>query len=87
MLAGTYRVYAQWASYPNRATNVYYTINHSGGGSPTTVGPFDQTTNSGTWIDIGGVPFTFSAGTGSVVVTDAANGIVTADAVKFEPVP
>jgi hypothetical protein len=87
MPAGTYRVYVQWAAYTNRATNVYYTINHFGGS--TVVGPFNQTLNSGTWIDLGGGTqvFTFSAGTGSVVVTDNANGVVAADAIKWQPVP
>jgi hypothetical protein len=87
MPAGTYRVYVQWAAYTNRATNVYYTINHFGGS--TVVGPFNQTLNSGTWIDLGGGTqvFTFSEGTGSVVVTDNANGVVVADAIKWQPVP
>jgi hypothetical protein len=53
------------------------------------VGPFNQTLNSGTWIDLGGGTqvFTFSEGTGSVVVTDNANGVVVADAIKWQPVP
>jgi len=87
MPAGNYRIYAQWAATSNRGTNVSYTIHHNGG--PTVVGPFNQRLNSGTWIDLGGGTqiFPFSAGTGSVVVTDNANGIVVADAIKWQPVP
>lgn len=87
MPAGTYKVYARWAAYSNRATNVYYTISYDGGSSD--VGPFDQTQNSGTWIDLGQgtTTYPFAAGSGSVVVTDNANGKVCVDAVKWEPQP
>ena len=87
MPTGTYRVYAQWTATANRGTNINYTINHSGGS--TVVGPFNQQINSGTWIDLGGgtQTFNFSAGTGSVVLTDNANGKVCADAIKWEPAP
>jgi hypothetical protein len=83
MPAGTYNVYAQWSSNTNRGTDIYYTIYHSGGDD--TVGPFDQTVNGGTWVVIG--TYSFAAGNGSVVLTDDANGVVAADAIKFEEVP
>jgi hypothetical protein len=83
MPGGTYNVYVQWSSYTNRATNVYYTVNRSGGSD--VVGPFDQKANGGTWVLLG--TFSFDGGDGSVVVTDNVNGVLTADAIKWEPQP
>ena len=86
MPAGTYKVYARWVSYSNRGI-VNYTINDSSG--PIVAGPFDQTQDSGIWVDLGmgTQTFTFNAGSGSVVLKDDTTGVIIADAIKWEPVP
>ena len=78
--AGEYSIYAWWVDSTNRATNAPYTINYNGGSETVTV---NQETMGGTWNYLG--TYTFSAGTsGSVVLSDNANGLVVADAIKFE---
>lgn len=74
---GTYEVFAWWAQSSNRATNAPYTIAHAGG---TTTVRVDQTTNGGGWYSLG--QFAFDAGAGSVVLSNDANGIVIADAIR-----
>ncbi|NOU66290.1 hyaluronate lyase [Paenibacillus sp. LMG 31461] len=82
--AGTYKVYMWWPSHTNRATNAQVDILHAGVTSTVTI---DEQQNGGQWNLLG--TYTFDAGTsGNVKVrNDGANGYVTADAVKFEPVP
>jgi hypothetical protein len=81
--AGIYDVYAfvpkcHAIPCPN-ATNAPYTINYDGG--PDTVN-VDQTVNDGKWHLLGTYPF--AAGTsGYVQLSDNADGIVVADAVRF----
>jgi hypothetical protein len=76
---GTYSVYAWWSSYKTRATNAKYTINHSGGSDVVQV---SQKANGGKWNLLG--TYEFVAGTsGSVVLSDDANGEVVADAVRI----
>jgi hypothetical protein len=80
--AGEYRVYAWWNSYTNRATDAPYTINYDGGSDTIDV---DQQVNGGQWNLLGTYPF--AAGTsGYVVLSDNANGVVIADAIKLESV-
>lgn len=77
--SGQYDVYLYWTSHDNRASNVPVTIHHDSGQLSQTV---NQQTNGGKWNLLG--RYTFSAGTGSVVIsTTATNGYVIADAVLF----
>ncbi|MNR03674.1 Xanthan lyase precursor [compost metagenome] len=82
--AGTYKVYMWWPSHENRATNVLVDILHAGITDTVTI---DEQQNGGQWNLLG--TYSFAAGTtGNVKVrNDGANGYVTVDAVKFEPVP
>jgi hypothetical protein len=88
-LGGSYRVY-EWHGWRGRdsssyleATNVPCTVTHAKG---TTKISIDQSKNAGKWNLLG--TFTFNPGTtGSVKITNQANGYVIADAFKFEYVP
>lgn len=78
--AGEYSVYAWWVDYTNRATNAPYTINYDGGSEVVIV---NQKIRGGTWNYLG--TYTFAAGTsGSVTLADDTDGLVVADALKFE---
>jgi hypothetical protein len=77
--AGDYRVYARWTADIDRATNASYTINYDGGSEQVTV---DQQASGDRWILLG--TYRFAVGTsGSVVLTDNANGVVIADAIMW----
>ncbi|WP_170109567.1 N-acetylmuramoyl-L-alanine amidase [Melghirimyces profundicolus] len=79
---GTYRVYAQYQAYTDRASNAPYTIHHQSGTSTVKV---DQRVNGSQWVDLG--TYNFEQGTGSkVILSDNADGIVVADAIKLERV-
>jgi alpha-L-rhamnosidase len=79
-VAGSYRVYAWWTSYSNRATNAPYTIYYNGGNQTVTV---NQETGGGQWNLLG--TYSFLAGTvGYVKLSNNANEYVIADAVEFE---
>lgn len=63
-----------------RASNAVYTVNHAGGVTPVTV---DQRQSGGEWVLLG----TFALDVASeVVLSDAANGYVIADAIRAIPV-
>ncbi|WP_404310490.1 golvesin C-terminal-like domain-containing protein [Neorhodopirellula lusitana] len=81
-VAGTFEVFANWTSHPNRATNAPFEVVHEGG---TTLVTIDQTQNGGVFQSLG--TFTFAAGqSGSIAITTAgANGYVIADAVRLVP--
>ena len=77
---GDYHVYAKWTAHSNRASNATYTVNHAGGVTPVTV---DQRQTGGEWVLLG----TFALDVASeVVLSDAANGYVIADAIRAIPV-
>ncbi|MEZ5616462.1 MAG: RHS repeat-associated core domain-containing protein [Rhodocyclaceae bacterium] len=76
---GQYRVYAKWTAHANRATNAQYTVSHQGGQDTQTV---DQRTNGGAWNLLG--TYTFDTA-GAVSLSDAGDGYLIADAVKFVP--
>lgn len=80
--AGTYQVYARWASDINRATNAVIAVEHAGGRTEQTV---NQQINGGQWVLLGS--FNFAAGTNPaqyvIIKNDGANGFVIADAVRF----
>jgi RHS repeat-associated protein len=77
---GQYRVYARWTAHANRATNAQYTVSHAGGQDTLTV---NQQANSGAWNLLG--TYTFDTA-GAVSLSDAGDGYLIADAVKFVPV-
>jgi hypothetical protein len=78
--AGDYSVYAWWVNYTNRATNAPYTISYNSGSETVRV---NQQEMGGTWNYLG--TYTFATGTsGSVVLSDDADGQVIADAIKWE---
>ncbi|MDP2923941.1 MAG: xanthan lyase, partial [Candidatus Omnitrophota bacterium] len=78
--SGTYEVFARWTSYSNRATNAKYTItNHTGSSAPVEV---NQQANNGVWMSLGKHSFQ-AGGTAQISLSDNANGIVIADAVKL----
>ncbi|MEO3430533.1 RHS repeat-associated core domain-containing protein [Pelagibius sp. CAU 1746] len=74
-----YKIETRWVTRDNRATNAPYTVNHAGGNDTI---PVDQAVTWGTWVSLGSylIP---GDGSGSVVLTDQANGVVQADAVRL----
>jgi len=81
-VATTYAVHARWTVAPEHASNAPYTVHHAAGA--TTVA-MNQKVSGGEWNLLG----VFSLAPGQdhrVVLTDAADGVVVADAVKFLPV-
>lgn len=78
-VGGFYDVYAWWSVHSNRPTNAPYTINYFGGATTIRI---NQEVNGGQWNWLG--KFYFSAGTtGFVSLSDDANDIVIADAVRL----
>ena len=76
-----FEVYAKWRAYTDYATDATYTVHHAGG---STQKSFNQRQNGGTWMPLG--TFTFDPGGGHrVEITDQANGVVVADAVRLDP--
>ena len=77
--AGDYRVYAWWTAGIERATDAPYTIYYDGGSEEIRV---NQKENGSRWILLGTYPF--APGTsGSVVLSDDADGVVIADAIMW----
>lgn len=82
--AGKYEV-CVWSPLKNSATTIQYTVNHAAGATPVSV---DQRYYGGRWYRLG--DFDFSAGQGSVVLTNHAGStgkVVMADAVKITKWP
>jgi hypothetical protein len=77
--AGHYRVYAWWTAYSDRATDAPYTIYYDGGSEKIRV---NQQENGSRWILLGTYPFAGGT-TGSVVLSDDADGVVIADAIMW----
>lgn len=79
---GRYEVFARWTSGPNRASNAAYLVTNAAGASTVNV---DQRSNGGGWQSLG--TFSFSDRTNQgVQLSDKADGIVIADAVRWVPV-
>ncbi len=77
--AGAYEVFARWTSGSNRASSALYVVTHAAG--PTSVS-VDQRTNGGEWQSLG--IFGFRPGSDEhVTLSDKADGIVIADAVRW----
>jgi hypothetical protein len=80
--SGVYEVFARLtdSSSSNRAFNAKYSINYSAGSKEISI---NQHSNGGAWISLG--RYYFDIGTsGSVVLSDDADNVVLADAMKFE---
>ena len=78
---GDYAVYVSYKSFSNSTTDACYTVYHMGGQTEVHV---NQRMSGGTWVYLG--TFTFDEGeSGYVKLTNhsAAEGIVSADAVRF----
>src|SRR5262249_45319111 len=73
--AGKYEVFARWSSGPNRATNATYDIN----GNQVSR---SQKDNGGSWQSLGSFDFLPGKNQG-VRLTDKADGVVVADAIRF----
>jgi hypothetical protein len=78
--AGSYSVQLRWTAHANRASNVPVDIEHSAGIATHSV---DQRSSGGQWVPLG--TYAFAAGTGGslLIRTEATNGYVVADAVRF----
>jgi len=77
--AGRYEVFARWTAGPNRATNANYQVNSNAGTVSVAV---NQKSNGGAWQSLGSFDFQPGKSQG-VVVTDKADGVVVADAIRF----
>jgi glucose/arabinose dehydrogenase len=88
---GLYRVSATWSSDANRATNAPFVIRD---GSTILdqvrinqeLDPDDYSADGGVWKNLGG-PYLISSGTIEVLLTNAANEYVIADAIRIERLP
>jgi hypothetical protein len=78
---GSYEVFARWTSGPNRASNATYVVTGASGPAAVSV---DQRSNGGAWRSLGVYSFSGGAGQG-VQLSDKADGVVVADAVRFTP--
>jgi len=76
---GSYEVFAKWTSHSSRASNAPYTINAYGSNEVVEV---NQRENGGEWVSLGEHDF-LRGGDHSVKLSNYANGIVIADAVKL----
>ncbi len=86
----TYRVAATWPSHSNRATNARFDVLQGssviGGGTVNQqIAPNDFVASNTVWENLG-ADLTVSGSTLVVRLTNAADGIVGADAVRIEPV-
>jgi N-acetylmuramoyl-L-alanine amidase len=77
--AGRYAVFAQWSGGPNRASNATYQVNSAAGAANVAV---NQKTNGGSWQSLGTFDFAPNKSQG-VVLTNKADGVVVADAIRF----
>ncbi|GAA3561375.1 exo-alpha-sialidase [Kribbella ginsengisoli] len=86
---GRYEVLVSYTADPNRASNAKYAVRHATGTTTVTVNQRVRATpdnRTGEWLPLG--IFTFKAGlAGYVQLTDAADGFVIADAVRFRRQP
>jgi hypothetical protein len=76
--AGSWEVFARWTSGSNRATNAPYTVNHALG---STVVRANQEVNGGVWVSLG--VYSFNAKAASIMLSDKANDVVIADAIRL----
>jgi RHS repeat-associated protein len=75
----SYEIFARWTADTLRASDARYTISHAGG---TTVVNRNQKLQSGQWVSLG--TYVMAPGAGhKIQLSDHANGVVVADAVKL----
>lgn len=82
---GRYEVLVSYSAGTNRATNATYTVHHDGGSTPIAVNQQvagAPEPRSGEWASLGVFPFRGGID-GHVILTDAADKTVIADAVRF----
>jgi hypothetical protein len=80
---GTFDVYVWWTAWTNRSTTVPYVVaGHSDGSTTKT---FNQQVGGGSWQYHG--RYTFASGAGASVEVSDKNGLASADAVLFHPIP
>jgi N-acetylmuramoyl-L-alanine amidase len=77
--AGRYEVFARWSAGPNRATNANYQVVSNAGATSALA---NQKNNGGSWQSLGSFDFQPGKGQG-VALTDKADGVVIADAIRF----
>jgi N-acetylmuramoyl-L-alanine amidase len=77
---GRYEVFAQWSSGPNRATNATYQITSNA--NPQGTVAVNQKNNGGSWQSLGSFDFQPGKNQG-VTLTDKADGVVVANAIRF----
>jgi hypothetical protein len=78
--AGCYNVYAWWPAHENRASNAPYIVSHKYGADTIKV---NQKINGGKWNYLGRYYFE-QGNSGALTLTNNADGIVIADAARFE---
>gem|GEM_PF-3271187 len=76
-----YRLYARWTDETDRASSVKYTVHHGDGTSDIF---FNQQYNGSTWMSLG--EFVMEPGLGHKIVLshDSLDGLMAADAIRFE---
>ena len=80
-----YEVRVSYPAASNRATNATYVVHHAEGSTPVTVNQQvrgEAAPRGGEWTSLGTFPFRAGID-GRVELTDAADGVVVADAVRF----
>src|SRR6202011_996982 len=76
---GNFEVFVRWTSGPNRASNASYVVTHTDGTRTVSV---DQRTGGGAWQSLG--TFRFTPGPDNAIsLSDKADGVVVADAIRF----
>ena len=83
--SGQYYVYARWTRASNRATNVPIDV-QSGNGQRRTITVNQRTQGGEGWVLLGKFDYVKGSGNFVRVRTEGTNGIVTIDAVRFQPV-
>lgn len=81
--SGHYKVYTWWTAWTNRATDAPYTITYNGGSETVDV---NQQILGGQWNELGTYPFAVGT-SGTIELSDDADGMVVADGVKLELQP
>src|SRR5262249_6460123 len=79
---GSYEVFARWTSGPNRASNATYVVNHAAGSSSVAA---DQRINGAVWRSLGTYTFSSGAADQGVTLSDKADGVIVADAIRWLP--
>ncbi|MCL4535478.1 MAG: N-acetylmuramoyl-L-alanine amidase [Bacteroidetes bacterium] len=79
---GSYEVFAWWTAAPDRAMDAPFVVHARDGAHPVRV---SQQERGARWVSLG--TYSFDAGPARVSLSDDANGVVIADAVRFQKRP